>query len=67
LSDQLIRPLFAKGAVALLVDVYTVSIARHLSIDEHAKWHRQTSLGRSHHEVHVARMEADRNPSWCLA
>src|SRR5436305_5895017 len=62
LSDQLIHPLFANRAVALLVDVGSVSTIRRLSVDEHAKRHRQTSLGRSHHEVHVARMEPDRNP-----
>src|SRR5215218_8378128 len=63
LADQLIHSLFANCAVAQLVNVNPVSGARRLSIDEHAKWHRQTSPGRSHHEVHVARMEPDRNPS----
>ncbi len=33
-----------------------------VSVEEHAKRHRQTSLGRSHHEVHVARVEPDRDP-----
>src|SRR5918992_1305114 len=66
LPDQLVQPLFAERAVALLVNLSSVSSARRLSIDEHAKRHRQTSLGRSHHEVHVARMEPDRNPSGCL-
>src|SRR5215211_4866612 len=63
LSDQLIHSLFGNRAVALLINIDSVSTIRRLSIDEHAKWHRQTSLGRSHHEVHVARMEPDRNPS----
>src|SRR5215218_8670189 len=67
LSDQLIEPLLADRAVALLVNLSSVSCARHLSIYEHAKRHRLTSLGRSHHEVNVARMEANRNPSWRLA
>src|SRR5829696_2828754 len=67
LSDQLVQPLFANCAVALLVDVGSVSGARRLSVDEHAKRHPHTSLGRSHHEVHVARMEANRNPSGRLA
>src|SRR5829696_3943033 len=67
LSDQLIRPLFCNPAFALLVNIDSVSTIRRLSIDEHAKRHRQISLGRSHHEVNVARMEADRNPSWRLA
>src|SRR5215211_2822098 len=66
LSNQLVQPLFANRAVALVVNVDSVSSARRLSIDEYAKRHRQTSLGRSHHGVHVARMEPDRNPSGCL-
>ena len=61
------RPLFADRAVALLVNVDTVSGARRLSIDEHAKSHRSSSRWGSHHEVHVTRMEPDRNPSGCLA
>src|ERR687894_2106959 len=52
LPDQLVQPLFADRAVALLVDVGSVSAVRRLSVEEHAKRHRQTSLGRSHHEVH---------------
>src|SRR5215216_6847494 len=63
LPDQLIEALFAERAVAPLVNVGSVSTIRRLSIDEHAERHRHTSLGRSHNEVHVARMEADRNPS----
>src|SRR5687767_10794268 len=67
LPDQLIEALFGNPAVAPLVNVGSVSTIRRLSIDEHAKRHRQTSLGRSHHEVHVARKEPDRNPSGRLA
>src|SRR5918993_5457032 len=67
LPDQLVEALFADRAVAPLVDVGSVSGIRRLSIDEHAKRHRHTSLDRSHHEVHVARMEPDRNPSGRLA
>src|SRR5918996_545717 len=66
LPDQLIEALFGNPAVAPLVNVGSVSTIRRLSIDEHAKRHRHTSLGSSHHEVHVARMEADRNASGCL-
>jgi hypothetical protein len=66
LSDQLIEALFAKGAFALLVNVSSVSGARHLSIDEHAKWHRSSSRWGSHNEVNISRMEADRNPSGCF-
>src|SRR5215218_2382697 len=67
LSDQLIQSLLADRAVAPIINVSPVSNARRLSIDEHAKQHRITSLGRTHHEVHVARMEPDRDPSWRLA
>src|SRR5918995_783581 len=67
LSDQLVQPLFGNRAVALLVYVGSVSSIRCLSVDEHAKRHRQTLLGHSHHEVHVARMEPNRDPSGCLA
>src|SRR3712207_3709069 len=66
LPDQLVQPLFGNGTAAPLVDVGSVSGARPLSVDEHAKRHRRTSLCRSHHEVHVARVEPDRYPSGCL-
>src|SRR5919107_4496025 len=49
LPDQLIESLFGNPAVAPLVNVGSVSTIRRLSIDEHAKRHRQTWLGRSHH------------------
>src|ERR671921_2710719 len=49
LPDQLIEALCGNPAVAPLVNVGSVSIIRRLSIDEHAKRHRQTWLGRSHH------------------
>src|SRR5207249_1935989 len=44
LSDQLIQPLFRNRAVALVVNVKSVSRARRLPIDQHAKSH-----GRSPH------------------
>src|SRR5918999_4077765 len=51
LPDQLVQPLFADRAVAPVVKVGSVSGVRRLFVDEHAKRHRHTSLGRSHHEV----------------
>ena len=57
------HPLFADRAVALLVNVDSVSGTWRLSVYEHAKRYRRTSRCRSHYEVHVARMEPDRNPS----
>src|SRR5215210_5617948 len=67
LPDQLVQPLFADRAVAPLVDVGSVSGARRISVDEYAKRHGGSPRWGSHHEVHVARMEPDRNPSWRLA
>src|SRR5829696_3524457 len=66
LSDQLVQPLFANRAVAMLINLGSVGGARRLSVDEHAKRHRRTPLGRPHHEVHVTRVEPDRDPSWRL-
>src|ERR687895_2755457 len=51
LPDQLVEPLFAKGAFAPLVDVGSVSTIRRLSVDEHAKRHRSFSRCGSHDEV----------------
>jgi hypothetical protein len=62
LSDQLIQPGFRNHAVALLVDVNSVSITGPLSIEEHTESHR-TSARRCQDEVQIARMEPDRNPS----
>src|SRR5215212_7995072 len=62
LSDQLIQPLFGNRAVALVVNVNSVSSARRLSVDEHAKPHRGSSRCRSHHEMKVAGVEAVRDP-----
>src|SRR5258708_38417808 len=63
LSDQLIQPLFGNRAVALVVNVNSVSSARRLSIDEHAKSHGSSSRRRSHDEMKIAGMKAVRDPS----
>jgi hypothetical protein len=52
-SDQLIQPLFGNRTVAV-VNVNSVSSARRLSIDEHAKSHGGSSRCRSHDELIVA-------------
>ncbi len=52
LSDQLIQPLFANRAVASLVNVDSVSSARRLSIEEHAKSRGGSSRCRSHVMCH---------------
>jgi hypothetical protein len=62
LSDQLIQPLFGNRAVALGVNVNSVSSARRLSIDEHAKSHGSSSRCRSHDEMKIAGVKAVRDP-----
>src|SRR5215204_2205650 len=62
LSDQLIQPLFGNRAVALLVNVDSVSSPRRLPIDEHAKSHGGSSRCRSHHEMKIAGVKAVRDP-----
>src|SRR5829696_507016 len=61
LSDQLIQPLFANRAVALVVNVNSVSSARRPSIDEHAKSHGSSSRCRSHDEMKIAGVKAVRD------
>src|SRR6266851_613108 len=61
LPDQLIEPLVAHRAVALLVDVSAVSVARCLSIEEHAKAYGRSSCCRPHDQVQIASMKAVRN------
>ena len=62
LSDQLIHPLFGNRAVALVVNVNSVSSARRLSIDKHAKAHGSSSRRRSHDEMKIAGVKAVRDP-----
>src|SRR5829696_6502719 len=62
LSNQLIQPLFCDRAVALLVNVDSVSSARRLPIDEYAKSHGGSSRCRSHHEMKIAGVKAVRDP-----
>jgi hypothetical protein len=62
LPDQLIQPLVAHRAVALLVDVTAVSRARRLSIEEHAKAHGRSSRYRPHDQVQIAGVKAVRYP-----
>jgi hypothetical protein len=58
LSDQLIHPLFGNRAVAFGVNVNSVSSARRLSIESHAKSHGSASRCRPHDEMKIARVEA---------
>ncbi len=57
LPDQLIKPLFAHRAVALIVDVEPMSGARRLSVDEHAEANGVAWRCWSHHEMQVAGVE----------
>jgi hypothetical protein len=58
LSDQLVHPLFGNCAVALLVNVNSVSSAGRLAIDEHAKSHRSSARCGSHHQMKIAGVKA---------
>ena len=66
LSDQLIQPLFGHRTVALVVNVNSVSSARRLSIDEHAKSNGSSSHCRSHDEMKIAGVKAVRDPPLAL-
>src|ERR687885_2529487 len=62
LSDQLIQTLFGNRAVALFVDVDSVSSARRPSIDEHPKSHGSSSRCRSHDQMKIAGVKAIYDP-----
>src|ERR1700694_5816464 len=62
LPDQLIQPLLGNRAVALVVDVASVSSARRLSVDEHAKSHGSSSRRRCHDEMKIAGVKTVRDP-----
>ena len=63
LSDQLVQPLFGHCAVALLVNVSSVSRAWRLSIDQHAKSHGRSWRRRAHDEMKIAGVKAVRDTS----
>ncbi len=62
LSDQLIQARFGNRAIALPVDVNSVSGAWRLSIDQHAKAHRSSARRWSQDEIEVAGMKAVSDP-----
>src|SRR5208282_3722177 len=62
LSDQLIQPRLGNRAIALAIDINSVSGAWRLSIDQHAKAHRSSPHRRTHDEIKVAGMKAVRDP-----
>jgi hypothetical protein len=63
LSDQLVQPLFGNCAVALLVNVNSVSRAWRLSIDQHAKSHGRSWHRWAHDEMKIAGVKAVRDAS----
>ena len=62
LPDQLIQPLPGNRAVALVVDVGSMSSARRLSIDEDAKSDGRSSRRRCHDEMKIAGVKTVRDP-----
>src|ERR1700694_490191 len=63
LPDALIQPLLGHRAVALVVDVNSVSSARRLPIDQHAKSHGGSLRRWSHDEIKIAGVKAVWDPS----
>ena len=61
LSNELVKPWFDYRAVALAINVGSVSVARRLSIDRYAKSHGSSSRCRPHHEIEITRVEAVRD------
>jgi hypothetical protein len=57
LADELVKPLFDGGAVALAVKVSPVGRARRLPIQEHPESHRGSRRCRPHDEVEIAGVE----------
>src|SRR5437016_2947861 len=57
LPDELVEPLFGGRAVALLVDVSSVSIPRRAPIEEHAETYRRSARWRSHDQMQIARVK----------
>src|SRR5206468_9793945 len=57
LSDELVEPLLRHRAVALFVHVPAASIARRLTVNEHAESYRRSSGERSHDQMQIARVK----------
>src|SRR5580692_9454877 len=57
LADELVKPLFDGGAVALAVKVGPVARARRLPVQEHAESHRGSRHCWPHDEVEIAGVE----------
>src|SRR2546423_5140432 len=66
LADQLIGPLLACRHLALGIDVASVHGASHLAVDEDATSHYVALSSRSHNQVDVAGMKAERDAAPCV-
>src|SRR5262245_7828457 len=63
LSDQLVQTLLGDRAVALFININTVSRAWRLSIDQHAKSHGRCRRSRAHDEMKIAGVKTVRDAS----
>jgi hypothetical protein len=61
LADELIHPLLYNRAVPVCVDISSVARRGALTVEQHAKPHGRALSRRSHHEVHIARVELVRD------
>src|SRR3954451_20289752 len=61
LADQLICALFVERSGSIGGDVDTRRVARRFAVEKDAERHRFIADGRPHHEVHVARVEPERD------
>src|SRR4030081_3665516 len=64
LTDQLIHPLLHNRAVSARVDIGSVGWPSALTVEQNAKPHARALSRRSHHEVHIARVELIHDPSF---
>src|SRR5580693_3838287 len=61
LPDELVKPLFDNRAVALGVDIKSMSPIRRLSIDVYAKSHGSSLSCGPHNKIEITRMKAVRD------
>jgi len=61
LPDELVKSLFDNGAVALGVDIKSMSAIRRLSIDAYAKSHGSSLRCGPHDKIEITRMKAVRD------
>src|SRR6266702_7886479 len=64
LTDQQIHPRLNNRAVSVRIDVGSVGWPSALTVKENAKPHGRAFFRRSHHEVHIARVELVGDPAF---